>query len=216
MRRKNGEIVWCQLFLSAVRDPRGILKYSVLVVEDITARKEAEEELSILNASLEDRIVGRTADLVSANASLVREVDSRTRAEGCLKDSLREKEVLLREIHHRVKNNLQIIISLLYLQAQKTPDPESSHALLDSQSRIQSMALIHQKLYQSGDLASVDFDGYVKNLASSLMSSYGADPSRIKIVVDIKNPAVTINSAIPLGPDHERAGLKRPQVRVSG
>ena len=199
MQKKNGRIVWCQVFLSPVRDPQGTPKYSILVLEDITARKSAEEELFVLNASLEDRIVGRTADLVSLNESLVEEVDNRARAEGCLRDTLREREVLLREIHHRVKNNLQIIVSLLYLQAQKTRDPASSDALLDSQSRIQSMALIHQKLYQSGDLASVDFDGYLKNLVASLMTSYGADPARIKIVVDTKNPAITINSAIPLG-----------------
>ena len=83
MQKKNGRIVWCQVFLSPVRDPQGTPKYSILVLEDITARKSAEEELFVLNASLEDRIVGRTADLVSLNESLVEEVDNRARAEGC-------------------------------------------------------------------------------------------------------------------------------------
>jgi len=199
VQKKDGERVWCQLFVSAVRDETGENKYFILVLEDITARKRAEEELALLNASLEDRIIGRTADLLSANECLVQEVDSRKRAEACLKGTLDEKEVLLKEIHHRVKNNLQIIISLLYMQAEKTADPVSAGLLNDSQLRIQSMALVHQRLYQSGDLASIDFDGYVNSLVTSLMTSYGVDRTRISVSVDVKNIPISINSAIPLG-----------------
>lgn len=199
VQRKNGPGTWCQVFLSAVRDEFGENKYFILVIEDITARKRAEDELALLNASLEDRIMGRTADLLLANESLVQEVDHRKKAETSLKDTLDEKEVLLKEIHHRVKNNLQIIISLLYLQAQKTADPASAGVLYDSQLRIQSMALVHQKLYQSGDLASIDFDAYVNNLVSNLMISYGVDKTRITVSVDVKNIPISIHSAIPLG-----------------
>jgi PAS domain S-box-containing protein len=199
MQKKTGEIIWCQIFLSVVRDSFSNPKYFILVLEDVTARKRAEEELSLLNASLEERIIDRTADLASLNESLVQEVDTRIRAEVSLNDSLREKDVLLKEIHHRVKNNLQIIISLLYLQAQKTPDPTLSGVLMDSQSRIKSMALVHQKLYQSNDLAAVDFEDYLKNLVSSLMASYGVDPSWMKICIEAKNLPITINTAIPLG-----------------
>ncbi|MDD1694884.1 MAG: PAS domain S-box protein, partial [Methanoregula sp.] len=166
VRTNTGQDVWCQVFLSSVTDVMGEPKYFILVLEDITTRKRAEEDLALLNASLEDRIIGRTADLLTANDSLVHEVDNRKKAEAGLKDALDVKEVLLKEIHHRVKNNLQIIISILFLQAQKTTDPASVAVLNDSQSRIQSMALVHQKLYQSGDLASIDFDGYVNNLVS--------------------------------------------------
>ena len=199
VQKKSGQGVWCQVFLSAVRDEMGENKYFILVLEDITARKCAEEELALLNASLEDRIMGRTADLLCANESLLLEVDNRKKAETSLKDTLDEKEVLLKEIHHRVKNNLQIIISLLYLQAQKTVDPASANALNDSQSRIKSMALVHQKLYQSGDLASIDFEGYLKNLIANLMATYGVDKSRINFSVDVKNLPISIHSAIPLG-----------------
>jgi PAS domain S-box-containing protein len=199
VQKKDYQDIWCQVFLSAVKDEIGEPKYFILVLEDITARKCAEEELALLNASLEERIIGRTADLLCVNESLVLEVDNRIKAEACLKDTLGEKEVLLKEIHHRVKNNLQIIISLLYLQAQKTTDPASADALNDSQSRIKSMALVHQKLYQSGDLASIDFEGYLNNLISSLMTTYGVDTSRISFSVDVKNLPISIHSAIPLG-----------------
>ncbi|MDO9325211.1 MAG: histidine kinase dimerization/phosphoacceptor domain -containing protein [Methanoregula sp.] len=199
VQNKNNRYLWCQVFLSAVRDEIGENKYFILVLEDITARKCTEEELAQLNVSLEERIMERTADLICANESLGREVNNRKNAETCLKDTLTEKEVLLKEIHHRVKNNLQIIISLLYMEAQKTADPVSAKALSDSQSRIQSMALVHQKLYQSGDLASIDFEGYVNNLISHLMAAYGVDRSRITFNVHIKKFPLSIHSAIPLG-----------------
>jgi len=199
VRTKMNQTVWCQVFLSAVTDQLGDPKYFILVLEDITARKRAENDLALLNASLEERIIGRTKDLLNANESLVHEVDNRKKAEAGLKDALDVKEVLLKEIHHRVKNNLQIIISILFLQVQKTTDPASVAVLNDSQSRIQSMALVHQKLYQSGDLASIDFDGYLKNLVSNLMTTYGVDPARIKHSVEVKNLPITINTAIPIG-----------------
>jgi PAS domain S-box-containing protein len=199
LQKKDGQYVWGQVFLSAVRSEIGENKYFILVLEDITARKRAEDEIALLNASLEDRIIGRTSDLICANESLVLEVDNRKKTEMCLKNTLDEKEVLLKEIHHRVKNNLQIIISLLYLQAQKTSDPASADALNDSQSRIKSMALVHQKLYQSGDLASIDFDGYLNNLVSNLMTTYGVDKTRISVSVEVKNLTISIHSAIPLG-----------------
>ena len=195
----TGQTTWCQVFLSAVTDNLGEPKYFILVLEDISLRKRAEEDLALLNASLEERIFKRTAELHNANKSLVIEVDNRKKAEAGLKDSLLEKEVLLKEIHHRVKNNLQIIISILFLQAQKTSDPASLAVLNDSQSRIQSMALVHQKLYQSGDLASIDFDGYLNNLISNLMTTYGVDKSRITCSVEVKNLSISIHSAIPVG-----------------
>ena len=115
------------------------------------------------------------------------------------KTSLKEKEILIKEIHHRVKNNLQIIISLLYLQSKKTDDPVTGDALLDSQTRVKSMALVHEKLYQSEDLGSIDFSGYVQNLVGNLMISYGTDKNRIRVAISIQKLPITINTAIPLG-----------------
>jgi len=107
--------------------------------------------------------------------------------------------VLIKEIHHRVKNNLQVIISLLYLQEKKTPDPLCSAALMDSQTRIKSMALIHENLYKSDDLTSIDFDRYLRNLAGNLMIAYGVDRAGIRVTTDARDLIVTITTAIPLG-----------------
>ena len=197
--RKDGAPIWCQVYLSSVRGADIKPKYFILVLEDITARKLAEEELASLNTGLESRIRERTHELEWVNSALVTENRQRSAAEEQLRTSLHEKEVLLREIHHRVKNNLQIIVSLLYLQANKTDDPGFSEALMESQTRVRSMALIHEKLYQSENLSSIDFEGYLKNLVANLMVSYGVDRSRVKVTVAVDSLPMTINTAIPLG-----------------
>ncbi|MDD1701916.1 MAG: PAS domain S-box protein [Methanoregula sp.] len=197
--RKDGTRAWGGLFISPVRDATGMPGYCILVLEDISARKEAEAKIVRLNDSLEERVLERTTELARANDALVQEICQRTIVEERLIQSLHEKEVLIKEIHHRVKNNLQIIVSLLYLQAQKIRDPACVSGLMDSQTRIRSMALIHEKLYQSGDLASIDFDGYLRNLAGNLMIAYGVDRSGIHVKTDAKDLALTINTAIPLG-----------------
>jgi PAS domain S-box-containing protein len=197
--RKDGAPIWCQSYLSSVRDADTKPKYFILVLEDITARKLAEEELATLNTGLENRVQERTHELEWVNSALLTENRQRSLAEDQLKTSLHEKEVLLREIHHRVKNNLQIIISLLYLQASKTENPGFSEALMESQTRVRSMALIHEKLYQSDNLSSIDFEGYLKNLVANLMVSYGVDRSRVRINIAVADLPMTINTAIPLG-----------------
>jgi len=197
--RKDGVAIWCQAFLSSVRNTNKKPKYFILVLEDITARKLAEEELAGLNVGLENRVRERTSELEVVNSALLTENCQRSLAEEQLKTSLHEKEVLLKEIHHRVKNNLQIIISLLYLQASKTDNPGFSEALMESQTRVRSMALIHEKLYQSGNLSAIDFEGYLNNLVTNLMVSYGVDRSRVRVSIAAGNILMTINTAIPLG-----------------
>ena len=104
-----------------------------------------------------------------------------------IKESLNEKEVLLKEIHHRVKNNMQIISSLLRLQTEKIKDETMQNMFIESQNRIQSMALIHETLYRSKDLARIDFHDYLERLTSNLTSLYQKKPDDIQINLDIKN-----------------------------
>ncbi|MBF0318718.1 MAG: response regulator [Nitrospirae bacterium] len=113
--------------------------------------------------------------------------------------SLTEKEVLLREIHHRVKNNMQVISSLLRLQARYVKDNKLSAMFKDSEHRIRSMALIHEKLYNSKDLSRIDFGDYVKNLCLGLFSSYGVNTKEIKFTVDTAGISMGIDTAIPCG-----------------
>ena len=118
-----------------------------------------------------------------------------------LSASLKEKEVLLKEIHHRVKNNLQIISSLLNLQTRYIPDQESRNKMSDSINRIQSMALIHEMLYGSKGLASVNIREYLHQLLTSLEVSYGTDEKNIlvKIILDLQKETFDIDRAVPFG-----------------
>ena len=116
-----------------------------------------------------------------------------------LQSSLSEKEVLLKEIHHRVKNNLQVISSLLYLNSRKIKDPEALKMFKDSQNRVKSIALVHERLYQSKDLGSIDFKGYVERLTNDLFRSYGVNQTYIGLNINIKDISVSIDTAVPCG-----------------
>jgi PAS domain S-box-containing protein len=115
-----------------------------------------------------------------------------------IKESLTEKEVLLKEIHHRVKNNMQIISSLLRLQSRDVKEKKYIDMFTDSQNRITSMSLIHEKLYQSKGLAKIDFDDYIRDLVNGLFQSYGAN-GNIGLNIDVRDVSLGIDSAIPCG-----------------
>ncbi len=123
----------------------------------------------------------------------------RLQTEDQIKASLKEKEVLLREIHHRVKNNLQIISSLLNLQSRYIKDKQVLHVFKESQDRIKSMVLIHKKLYQSKDLARIDFAEYIRSLIADLFRSYKADYDLITLKTNIDDVFLGIDTAIPCG-----------------
>lgn len=129
----------------------------------------------------------------------LRDITDRKRAEKQIKASLREKEVLLKEIHHRVKNNLQVISSLLKLQSQYAQDKRDVEIFRESQNRIKSMALIHEKLYQSKDLASINFHEYVSHLLNGLFRSYGVNTEKITLKTDIEDVLLGVDIAIPCG-----------------
>lgn len=113
--------------------------------------------------------------------------------------ALHDREILLKEIHHRVKNNLQVISSLLNLQAGSLSDEVAIDAVKDGQHRVKSMALIHQKLYQDDDLRGVEVHDYVKNLTSELMNTFGINADDLKVEIDIQQLKLDIDTLIPLG-----------------
>ncbi|MBW4495357.1 MAG: PAS domain-containing protein [Oscillatoria princeps RMCB-10] len=127
------------------------------------------------------------------------ELAERQQAESKIRASLQEKEVLLKEIHHRVKNNLQVISSLLKLQSRHTLDRKTLDMLKESQNRVRSMALIHEKLYQSSDLARIDFADYMQNLAKNLLYSYSIHASAVKVEVIVDKVSLNLDTAIPCG-----------------
>ena len=131
--------------------------------------------------------------------AIIRDISERKKAEEQILDALREKDVLLREIHHRVKNNMQVISSLLSLQSERFPDASVREAFRESQDRIKSMALVHEKLYQTKDLSRIDFSDYVKSLTSFLFRTYKTDETRIALKLDLDRTSLDINAAIPCG-----------------
>jgi len=134
-----------------------------------------------------------------ALVGVARDITERKRTEESLRASLREKEVLLKEIHHRVKNNLQVISSLLSLQAEYLTDEGMLRIMRESQSRVKSMALVHEKLYQSHNLAEIDFGDYVRVLVSQLFRSYGIAQESVQMAINVDAVSLGVDRAIPCG-----------------
>jgi len=124
-------------------------------------------------------------------------VIAKLQADELIRTTLKERETLLKEIHHRVKNNMQVISSLLSLQAAQATEPETIDMFSESQRRIRSMALIHEKLYRSGSLAEIDFGDYVESLVGELLRMYNVPLGAITIAVDIENVQLGVDAAIP-------------------
>ena len=121
------------------------------------------------------------------------------RAEQLVRDTLAEKEALLKEVHHRVKNNLQVSSSLLRLQAERVADPAARDALREGQARIRSMALVHELLYRSEDLSRIDMGDYLRQLTRELVRSHDASASSIRVELDVTPRRVSLDRAVPLG-----------------
>lgn len=130
---------------------------------------------------------------------LAMEITERKQFEDQLQSSLHEKEILLKEVHHRVKNNMQIISSLMKLQADTIEDEQILDAFNQIQNRVRSMALVHEKLYQTEDFSEIDFKDYLTTLTKHLLQSYRTDHSRISLVNRIDQVHITIDQAIPCG-----------------
>ncbi|MDM8554730.1 PAS domain-containing protein [Desulfococcaceae bacterium HSG7] len=127
------------------------------------------------------------------------DITERKIAQKKVEASLNEKKALLREIHHRVKNNMQVIISLLRLRADTIEDPKYAALFKEGEDRIRSMALIHEQLYRSDDFSNIDFNQYVQDLGYSLFASNGVDTNRINLNIDIKDILFDLENAIPCG-----------------
>ena len=166
---------------------------------DITDRRLMESEIRSLNTALEQRIKDRTESLSKANEALEEENAQRQEAEKKLQASYDEKVMLLKEIHHRVKNNLQIIASLLNLQSRYIKDESTLAAIRESQNRVKAMALVHEKLYRAEDIAHISLQDYIRFLGTGLFQFYDAKSRGIQFTLEIHDVNVDIDAAIPLG-----------------
>jgi PAS domain S-box-containing protein len=173
-RRKDGSEVDVSLTMSPIRDRLGAIVGVSKIMRDITERKQYVEQLRRLNSELENRILARNAEL-------------------------RERDALLQEIHHRVKNNLQVISSLINMQVRSLRDISTRAALQQCRSRVETMAQIHEMLYQAKDYSSVPFGKYAKELASRVLSASGLSPGEVSILFDVQEIPLPVDRAIPCG-----------------
>jgi two-component system, sensor histidine kinase PdtaS len=164
------------------------------VCRDVHARKKDGTEFPV-EIGLNLIETGAGARVLSA----IVDITERKQREERIRSALREKDILLGEVLHRVKNNLQVIDSLLDLQSAKTSDPAALELLRESQNRVRSMAQIHQSLYQSKDFGRVDFGNFLENLVPALLSSYGIGPERIAVAINSSHVLLPIDAAIPCG-----------------
>ncbi len=152
-------------------------------------------DAAISNAALDEA----TQESLAIYCSLLGQIIESKLAEKAIQESLKEKEVLIKEVHHRVKNNMQVIVSMINLQSGYITDSKALEIFHDTQHRVRAMALVHEKLYQSNNLAQIDFRDYIEHLASSLFHSYSPQTSRVTLRVDIGDVALSVDSAIPCG-----------------
>lgn len=160
--------------------------------------KNRDERFNLVIISLIFTLLG-FAGLIFAYLNSIRNQRLIEKQKFIIEDSLREKESLLKEIHHRVKNNLQMVSSLLSLQTKNTKDKSAIIALEEGKSRVKAMALIHQKLYQNEDLSVIEMQGYIESLINSVQSVYKKGGHNIVITIDAEGTELDIDRAIPFG-----------------
>lgn len=185
--------------------PKKELKNFWNALKDVFLSKKIRGfQILLINHKGDSIPVEITGQLVKKNGKLVgqgtiRDITVRKRAEEQIKKDLEEKEILLKEVHHRAKNNMQIISSMMKLQYRVLEDPKLKGFLKDTQNRIRTMSVIHELLYSSNDLANIRLKKYINILTNHLFSSMSLDPSKIKIKINMKNLLLNVNLAIPCG-----------------
>lgn len=191
------------IFMSVRTDAKDKVRaFSVGAVDYLTKPINLEEAAARINTHLTLRSLQKS--LEEKNERLSREISERKKVETALrkseekiKASLREKEVLLKEVHHRVKNNLQIINSLLNLQSREVRDARSRAVFEKCKNRIDTIALVHEKLYQSADLANINFGEYVRTLTNRLFDAYTPNLPAVELKVNADDLFLEVNKAIP-------------------
>ncbi|MFC1814124.1 histidine kinase dimerization/phosphoacceptor domain -containing protein [Thermodesulfobacteriota bacterium] len=197
LKKKDGTLITTEANSRYVYDNKGKPIAVEGIFRDITARKNVEEQLRKAHHELEKRVLERTEELSKSYKLLEKEVLERKQAEEQIRASLGEKEVLLREIHHRVKNNFEIISSLLDLSSMPKENQEVQNLCKNAQARIHSMALIHTQLYQADRFDQVDMEKHIQELVDHLSEAYLENAKWITTMIEPSEIYLSLNQAIP-------------------
>lgn len=192
LKGREGEAATHEVTIASVSQSSTSDLAYVGISRDVTERKKTESQLEDYRKNLERLVAERTE-------ALQKEIAENKAIQVHLADSLQEKELLLKEVHHRVKNNMQVISSLLSIQAEGVEDALYASLLNESQQRIKSMALIHETLYQSKDLLKIDFHEYISTLTTSLSRSYSVPGVPVHVAVNVEDVALDLETAVPCG-----------------
>lgn len=195
----KGRLVWSSGVIHAVRAENGDLTAFVRVARDITRQKELEDSLARVAEDLEARVVVRTHQLESTVEELRRkneEVEALARA---ATHDLEEKRVMLNEIHHRVKNNLQVVQSLLKMSVRTLPPGEARTVTMATAQRVFAMAMVHERLYETKDLAGIMACVYLRDLITGISGSSELPLERVEVILDCDEILLNLNQAIPFG-----------------
>lgn len=190
--QKEREGLTAEVTIASISENGSQGKALVCISRDISLRKKTEAELEDYRRNLELLVAERSA-------AQRQEIMEHKHARGELAESLREKELLLKEVHHRVKNNMQVISSLLNMQADSVIDEGLSNLLGESQQRIKSMSLIHENLYQSESLLKINFDDYIQMLANSLCRFYVVPNVEVRLNIVVDDVSLDLETAVPCG-----------------
>ncbi len=172
-----------------IKDPKGNYLMMLPVTVENAIRRKKNEEL----------VKKRTAELVKTNKQLQMEIIERKKMEERINASLKEKEILLKEVHHRVRNNMQVIYGLFEIQSDYIRDKQCLDIIKGCQNQLMSIGLVHKILYKSEDLANIDFNGYIKSLAGKIFDSYGISAERVGLKIDIDAISMGIDESIRCG-----------------
>jgi PAS domain S-box-containing protein len=197
--RRDGSLVWSSGVLSTVKDESGALAGFVRVARDRTEEKLFADAREQVAAELEGRVAERTRQLEATVEELRRLNEDAQAHSEIVSRSLREKEMLLREIHHRVKNNLQVVQSLLKMRARLQPDGETRDALDSTVERVSAMALLHERLYQTPNLEGLPLSRYVRDLFRDVVASNSVDPAQIQLRLEADDIPLQLDFGIPFG-----------------
>jgi len=197
--RQGGELFWCSGETTAIRDGWGKVTGFVRVARDMTRQKRLEESLSQQAAELEERVAERTQLLEVTVEELRRKNEEVEAMASVTARDLEEKRVMLNEIHHRVKNNLQVVQSLLKMSVRSLPDGEARTVTMATAQRVFAMAMVHERLYQTKDLAGISAANYLRDLFAGVADSNVALHGQVKIELNCDEILLNLDHAIPFG-----------------